>query len=146
MLLKCQNLSLGYNGRIITKNINFELCRGDYLCIVGENGSGKSTLIKTLLHLNTPISGEITEDPITTEDGLEESTMIVTGFHRGKRIDLEKDKEKIKEHFDPIYGLRGETEKGAIIVFYDGAFYIPSGEASLLKIQINLKIKEWKGA
>jgi len=63
MLLKCQNLSLGYNGRIITKNINFELCRGDYLCIVGENGSGKSTLIKTLLHLNTPISGEITEDP-----------------------------------------------------------------------------------
>jgi len=90
--------------------------------------------------------GEITEDPITTEDGLEESTMIVTGFHRGKRIDLEKDKEKIKEHFDPIYGLRGETEKGAIIVFYDGAFYIPSGEASLLKIQINLKIKEWKGA
>lgn len=90
--------------------------------------------------------GEITEDPITTEDGLEESTMLVTAFHRGKRIDLEKDKKKIKEHFDPIYGLRGETEKGAIIVFYDGAFYIPSGEASLLKMQINLKIKEWKGA
>lgn len=90
--------------------------------------------------------GETTEDPITTEDGLEESTFIVTGFHRGKRIDLEKDKKKIKEHFDPICGLVGETEKGAIIVFYDGAFYIPSGEASLLKIQINLKIKEWKGA
>jgi hypothetical protein len=90
--------------------------------------------------------GEITEDPITTEDGLEESTMLVTGFHRGKRIDLEKDKEKIKKHFDPRCGLIGETEKGAIIVFYDGAFYIPSGEASLLKMQINLKIKEWKGA
>ena len=90
--------------------------------------------------------GEITEDPITTEDGLEESTMLVTGFHRGKRIDLEKDKEKIKQHFDPICGLMGETEKGAIIVSYDGAFYIPSGEMSLLKIQINLKIKEWKGA
>ena len=90
--------------------------------------------------------GEITEDPITTEDGLEESTMLVTAFHRGKRIDLENDKKKIKEHFDPIYGLRGETEKGAIIVYYDGAFYIPSGEASLLKMQINLKIKEWKGA
>lgn len=90
--------------------------------------------------------GEITEDPITTEDGLEESTMIVTGFHRGKRIALEKDKKKIKEHFDPICGLMGETDEGAIIVFYDGAFYIPSGEADLLKMQINLKIKTWKGA
>lgn len=90
--------------------------------------------------------GEITEDPITTEDGLEESTALVTGFHRGKRIDLEKAKKKIKDHFDPICGLQGVTEKGAIIVFYDGAFYIPSGEADLLKMQINLKIKEWKGA
>lgn len=90
--------------------------------------------------------GEVTDDPITTEDGLEESTFIVTGFHRGKRIDLEKDKQKIKEHFDPICGLVGETEKGAIIVYYEGAFYVPTGEASLLKLQINLKIKEWKGA
>lgn len=90
--------------------------------------------------------GEVTDDPITTEDGLEESTFIVTGFHRGKRIDLEKDKQKIKEHFDPICGLVGETENGAIIVYYDGAFYVPTGEASLLKLQINLKIKEWKGA
>ena len=90
--------------------------------------------------------GEITDEPITTEDGLEESTMIITGFHRGKRIDLEKDKKKIKKHFDPICGLMGETKEGAIIVFYEGAFYIPSGEESLLKIQINLKIKTWKGA
>ncbi len=90
--------------------------------------------------------GEITEDPITTEDGLEESTMIITGFHRGSFIDLEKDKEKIKKHFDPICGLGGETNNGAIVVFFDGSFYIPSGEASLRKIQINLKIKEWKGA
>ena len=61
-------------------------------------------------------------------------------------INLEKDKAKIKNHFDPIYGLRGKIGNSAIVVFYDGAFYIPSGEASLLKIQINLKIKEWKGA
>lgn len=91
--------------------------------------------------------GEITEEPTMTEDGLEESTMLLTGFSRGKFIDLETVKEKIKSHFSPIYGLTGQTDSGsAIAVFFDGSFYIPTGEADLKKIQINLKIKLWKGA
>lgn len=90
--------------------------------------------------------GEITEEPVTTEDGLEESTFILTGFNRGNMIALERDKSMIKKHFDPIYGLRGETDSGAIAAFFDGSFYVPSGEAELKTIQINLKIKEWKGA
>ena len=90
--------------------------------------------------------GEITEDPITTEDGAEQSTMLLTFFHRGKMIDLLAIKEKIKKHFPPVYGLRSETESGAIAVFYDGFLPIPSGEAGLKKIQVNLKILEWKGA
>lgn len=89
--------------------------------------------------------GELTEDPVMTEDGLEESTMILTGFHRGKQIDLETVKNKIKQHFDPIDGLCAKTDSGSITVFFDGSFFIPSGEADLKKMQINLKIKEWKG-
>lgn len=58
--LTCENVSLGYEGNVITKNLNFSVKRGDYLCVVGENGSGKSTLIKTLLQLKSPISGKIT--------------------------------------------------------------------------------------
>lgn len=90
--------------------------------------------------------GEVTEEPTTTEDGLEESTILLTGFHRGKLIDLETVKNKIKSHFNPICGLRGQTDSGAIAVFFDGSFYLPTGEADLKKIQINIKIKEWKGA
>ena len=90
--------------------------------------------------------GEITEEPITTEDGAEQSTLLLTFFHRGKMIDLLTIKEKIKKHFPPVYGLRGDTEGGAIAVFYDGFFTIPSGEAELKKIQIDLKIIEMKGA
>lgn len=89
--------------------------------------------------------GEITEDPVTTEDGLEESTLILTCFHRGKYIDLETVKEKIKKHFNPITGLCEKTDSGSIAVFFDGSFPIPTGEADLKKLQINLKIKEWKG-
>lgn len=62
----CENLSLGYDGKAILKDLNFSIHAGDYFCIVGENGSGKSTLMKTLLHLQPPVSGRI-----LTGDGLE---------------------------------------------------------------------------
>ncbi|MBR1845143.1 MAG: ATP-binding cassette domain-containing protein, partial [Oscillospiraceae bacterium] len=57
--LTCQNLTLGYDGREILHDLSFEVNAGEYLCIVGENGSGKSTLMKTILGLQTPISGKI---------------------------------------------------------------------------------------
>lgn len=55
----CRDVSLGYDKKVVTKNISFEVNAGDYLCIVGENGSGKTTLMKTLLHLVSPIYGSI---------------------------------------------------------------------------------------
>ena len=64
-LLKCKNLTLGYDGNAVVSDLNFEINSGDYLCIVGENGSGKSTLMKTLLNLQQPLSGTI-----ETGDGL----------------------------------------------------------------------------
>ena len=58
-LLVCNNLSLGYNGQAVLKNINFSLESGDYLCVVGENGSGKSTLLKGILGLLPALQGEV---------------------------------------------------------------------------------------
>lgn len=64
-LLACKNLCLGYDGKEIVHELNFEINIGDYLCVIGENGSGKSTLMRTLLGLQPPLYGEI-----TTGDGL----------------------------------------------------------------------------
>lgn len=61
----CQNLSVGYDSKIILENLSFEVNKGDYLCIVGENGSGKTTLIKSILGLIPTISGKL-----ETGDGL----------------------------------------------------------------------------
>ncbi len=57
--ISCQNLTLGYNGRVVLENLNFSVNSGDYLCIVGENGSGKSTLMRTLLNLQPPLGGSV---------------------------------------------------------------------------------------
>lgn len=58
-ILRCDNVSFGYDGKTVLENLNFSLEAGEYLCIVGENGSGKSTLIKGLLGLKEPESGRI---------------------------------------------------------------------------------------
>ena len=63
--LICQNLCVGYDGKPVLQDLNFEVFAGDYILIVGENGTGKSTLIRTILGLQAPISGKI-----ITEDGL----------------------------------------------------------------------------
>ena len=88
--------------------------------------------------------GEITEEPTMTEDGQESSTMLLTGFTRNGYMELETIKEKIKRHFHPIHGLRGWIGDNAVVVFYEGSFYVPTDEADLKRIQINLQIKEWK--
>ncbi|MGM9645039.1 MAG: metal ABC transporter ATP-binding protein [Eubacteriales bacterium] len=66
--LICKNLKLGYDNNVIIDDLSFEVNAGDYLCIVGENGSGKSTLMRTILKLQSPISGQI-----TTGDGLRQN-------------------------------------------------------------------------
>ena len=59
-LIDIKNLSLGYDGNIVLKNVNLKIEENAFLCVVGPNGSGKSTLIKGILGLIKPISGTIT--------------------------------------------------------------------------------------
>lgn len=90
--------------------------------------------------------GEFTEFAVETEDGYEETELLLTIFHRGSYIDLENIKNNIKKHFPAVGGLCAQTGSGSIAAFFDGSFYVPTNEADLKKLQINLKIKEWKGA
>ena len=58
-VISCKNVYLSYENNTVINDLNFEVSQGDYLCIVGENGSGKSTLIRTILRLQSPMSGEL---------------------------------------------------------------------------------------
>lgn len=51
-MLQVNNISFEYSKeKIILKNINFNLKKGEHLCIMGESGCGKSTLLKTIYGL-----------------------------------------------------------------------------------------------
>lgn len=61
-LIEYKNLSIGYENKIIIKNINLEINDGDYVCVFGDNGIGKTTFLKTTLGLIPPVKGVIKTD------------------------------------------------------------------------------------
>jgi hypothetical protein len=93
--------------------------------------------------------GEYSEVPPTTEDGSKEATVMLTGTTNtnagGSWLELEQFRSDIEELFHPVYGLRITVEDGAVAIFYENGFPVPTGEADLKRIQINLRIKKWKG-
>ncbi|GAA5531099.1 ABC transporter ATP-binding protein [Herpetosiphon gulosus] len=64
-VLATHNLSVGYHqrrgqSRSVLQNLSLTLANGEFVCLLGANGAGKSTLIRTLTHMQAPISGSIT--------------------------------------------------------------------------------------
>lgn len=89
--------------------------------------------------------GEYSEVPTVTEDGYKETSLILTGTTKGSWLELEQTRAMIEKHFHPICGLQRSTDEGVIVIFYSNSFPVPTGEADLKRIQINLQVKEWKG-
>lgn len=87
--------------------------------------------------------GEYMETESTTEDGLQETTFILTGFSRESWEALEEAKEKIEKHFSH-YRVGITSSGSAVAIFYAHSLIVPTGDAELKSIQINLSIKEWK--
>jgi len=50
-MLEVKDLSAGYGGIDVIRNINLKAERGESLCILGPNGSGKSTLLKSIARI-----------------------------------------------------------------------------------------------
>lgn len=91
--------------------------------------------------------GEYQEVPALNEDGMQESQFILNGFSRGSWLELEEAKEKIENHFNKVSGkIVTADDKSTVAIFYENSLIVPTGDEQLKRIQINLKIKEWKVA
>lgn len=76
--LEVTDLAIGYNGKSIAKNINFEVSKGALTAIIGINGIGKSTLLRTLGNVHPKVSGSIRigEKPLENHPSLELAAKI----------------------------------------------------------------------
>ena len=58
-ILEMRGISRSFLSVKALQNVDFTLCRGEIMALMGENGAGKSTLIKILTGVYTKDSGEI---------------------------------------------------------------------------------------
>ena len=58
-MLRFENVTSGYGGIPINRDITLEVTEGQILAIVGRNGVGKSTLARTIVGLLRPSAGRI---------------------------------------------------------------------------------------
>ena len=58
-MLKINNLSGGYDQKIVVHNVSFQVNKGEMVGILGPNGSGKSTLLKLMSRILPAKEGEV---------------------------------------------------------------------------------------
>jgi hypothetical protein len=87
--------------------------------------------------------GEYTESEMVTkeEDGRQDTTFILRGFTRKDWLLLEEAKEKIEKSCNKTAIL---PDGSGIAVFYEYGMVVPTYDAELKSIKINLQIQEWK--
>ena len=61
-ILEVRNLRAGYGRGDVVRDIDLNIAKGEFACILGPNGSGKSTLVKALQGLLKDVSGEVSVD------------------------------------------------------------------------------------
>lgn len=89
--------------------------------------------------------GEYQEIEATEESGLQETVFLLSGFSRGSWDALEEAKEKISAYFSSVGGHTVKADNGSVVaIYYANSLVIPTEDAELKRIQINLDVKEWR--
>ena len=58
VVFKASDLTVGYPQKVVFRNADIEIKRGEKVALVGRNGEGKTTLMRVLMGELEPISGE----------------------------------------------------------------------------------------
>ena len=58
-MLTLEAATFGYGRLEVVRDVTLHLAKGQIMAVLGTNGAGKSTFVKTLLGLQTPLSGTI---------------------------------------------------------------------------------------
>ena len=127
--LRVENLDFAYTDRLILKNINLHVKKGEKIAIVGHNGAGKTTLVKLLLRLYDGLNGDIyyndinykqiNTDPLRRSVGAVFQNSEVYSVTIGenvllRKLNSEQDYELVRKalKFAGLYDIVSELEDG----------------------------------
>ncbi|MEM7518734.1 MAG: ATP-binding cassette domain-containing protein, partial [Planctomycetota bacterium] len=57
--IRVSDLAIGYGGKALMEDLNFEVPQGSIFSILGGSGTGKSTLLRHMIGLQEPLAGTV---------------------------------------------------------------------------------------
>lgn len=57
--IKVEHLTKQFGDMLVLNDLNFEIQKGEFVCVVGPTGCGKTTFLNLLTRIYTPSSGEL---------------------------------------------------------------------------------------
>ncbi|OZI13269.1 multidrug ABC transporter ATP-binding protein [Bacillaceae bacterium SAS-127] len=94
-VLKVNNLSIGYEEKIIANDLTTLVSREDSVALVGPNGAGKSTLLKTVVNKLPVLAGAFTL-----------GTNVSIGYYDQEQAELTSNKTVLNELWDDYPGTQ----------------------------------------
>lgn len=58
-MIKLIDLQMEFGGRVVLRDVNMTIAKGETMVVVGPSGSGKSTLLRLLIGLDRPTGGQV---------------------------------------------------------------------------------------
>ncbi|MCX8181715.1 MAG: phosphate ABC transporter ATP-binding protein [Candidatus Methanomethyliaceae archaeon] len=114
--LEVINLSKEYSGRLVLKNVTFNVREGEFFVIVGPNGSGKTTLLRILDLLEDPTSGKV--------------------FFDGEEVDYSKDRVALRRKIGMVFQQTLLFDMSV----YDNVAYPLKIRGALTKVDIEQRV------
>ncbi len=129
--LELKNVSFSYpdSSKMILKDINLSVKKGETIAIVGENGAGKSTLMKVMMGLYEPSDGTVlVEGTDTGKRGSYGSISAV--FQRFQRYHMTGEDNLVIGDYDKERDIRGVMEQAGLSFQNEKLF--PEGKDTML--------------
>ncbi|OQW93625.1 MAG: ABC transporter ATP-binding protein [Beggiatoa sp. IS2] len=124
LLIDLENVSIGYDPKIILEKVKLRLMPGTRLGLLGPNGAGKSTLMKLFAGVLSPLQGQSTFDKnlrigYFAQHQLEQLHLDESPLQHLQRLDSQATEQSLRD-FLGGFGFQGDMALSLVAPFSGG--------------------------
>jgi nitrate/nitrite transport system ATP-binding protein len=114
-ILELTNLSKGYGGSPVLKDISLSIERGEFVVVLGFSGTGKTTLINLVAGLTSPDGGSVAFNGIPVTDPSPERALVFQSYALMPWLSVA---DNIGLAVDAVHKGKSRAERAAIVDRY----------------------------